>query len=326
MKISCALATSLATPEHVRIAEDLGYQRAWLYDSPALYADVWTILGLAAQRTDRIGLGPGVLVPSLRHPMTTAAAIATLAALAPGRIAVAIGSGFTGRFILGKRPLPWSDVAEYVRVLRGLLRGEEVTWDNAVLKMIHPPGFVAQRPIDIPILIGAEGPKGAAVAQELGDGVMGGAEVENAPAGFWRVSVSGGTVLADGENATDERVLQAAGHAMALVYHAVYEHQGPDAVDAFPGGKAWRASVEAIEPERRHLATHENHLVSMTDRDREALREGAPALMPLLFCGAPAELRDRIAGMEASGVTEFAYQPAGPDIPGELERMMAAIG
>src|SRR3954470_4674421 len=106
------------TPAHVAEAESLGYGRAWCYDSPALYPDVWMILGLAAARTSRIGLGPAVLVPSLRHPMTKAAAIATLEAQAPGRVAVAIGSGFTGRMVLGQKPMRWADVASYVRAVQ----------------------------------------------------------------------------------------------------------------------------------------------------------------------------------------------------------------
>jgi 5,10-methylenetetrahydromethanopterin reductase len=95
--ISCAFATSSDSPAHVAIAEELGYQRAWLYDSPAVYPDVWMVLSRCAERTSRIGLGPGVLVPSLRHPMVNAAAIAELVGQAPGRVAVAIGSGFSGR-------------------------------------------------------------------------------------------------------------------------------------------------------------------------------------------------------------------------------------
>ena len=51
MEISCAFATSPATPRHVAIAEDLGYRRAWSYDSPALYPDVWMTLALAAAFT-----------------------------------------------------------------------------------------------------------------------------------------------------------------------------------------------------------------------------------------------------------------------------------
>src|SRR5687768_18611831 len=123
--LSCAFATSMDTPEHVRVAESLGYERARLYDSPALYPDVWVALARCAERTSTIGLGPGVLIPSLRHPMATAAATASLVELAgPGRVSLAVGTGFTGRYTLGKKPLRWADVVEYVRVLRALLRGE----------------------------------------------------------------------------------------------------------------------------------------------------------------------------------------------------------
>jgi len=126
--ISCAFAPSMATPDYVALAEQLGYRRAWLYDSPGLYPDVWMVLALAAERTTTIGLGPVVLVPSLRHPMVNAAAIATLAAQAPGRVAVAIGSGFTGRMVFGQRAMKWSDVGAYVRVVQALLRGEDAAW------------------------------------------------------------------------------------------------------------------------------------------------------------------------------------------------------
>ena len=323
MRLSCAFATSMETPEHVRIAESLGYERTWLYDSPGLYPDVWVTLALAAERTSTIGLGPGVLVPSLRHPMTNAAAIATLAALAPGRVAVAVGAGFTGRNVLGQRAMRWADVADYVRALRALLRGESASWEGSVIEMIHPPGFVADRPVEVPLLIAADGPKGVAVANELGDGMFSAVRPqEDGPS--WRAVLQVGTVLGAGESATDDRVLDAAGHGMAVVYHALYERGGAG-VDAIPGGAAWRAAIEAVEPERRHLAIHENHLVSLTSRDREALREGAPILLDVTLSGTAAQLREKAARLEAAGVTELAYQPAGPDIPGELERMRDAL-
>src|ERR1700742_3834643 len=172
MDISCAFATSSETPAHVELAETLGYNRAWLYDSPALYPDVWMVLSRCAERTTRIGLGPGVLVPSLRHPMVNAAAIAELERQAPGRVVVAVGSGFTGRMAMGQRPMPWRQVAEYVRCLRALLAGDTTEWEGAKISMLHLPGFGALRPIEVPILFGAEGPKGLAVAAELGDGVF----------------------------------------------------------------------------------------------------------------------------------------------------------
>src|SRR5216117_2175471 len=97
MEVSCAFPTALDSPDDIALAEQLGYARAWVYDTPQQSPDVWMTLALAAERTQRIGLGPGVLVPSLRHPMVNAAGTAALAALAPGRVMVAFGTGFTGR-------------------------------------------------------------------------------------------------------------------------------------------------------------------------------------------------------------------------------------
>src|SRR6476646_7445162 len=172
MEISCAFPPSAAAVEHIVEAEQLGYARAWLFDSPALYGDIWVIAALAAQRTSRIGLGPAVLVPNLRHPLTQASAIATLEQLAPGRVAVAVGTGFTGRMAMGHKALSWAFTRRYVEQLRGLLRGEKVEVDGAIVQMLHGPDFAPPFPIETPIVIAANGPKGVAVANELGDGIM----------------------------------------------------------------------------------------------------------------------------------------------------------
>src|SRR5262249_3020139 len=131
IELSCAWATSSESRGRARMAGALGYRRAFFFDSPALYPDVWVQLCRAAECTERIGLGPGVLIPSLRHPMANAAAIATLAGLAgAARVVVGVGSGFTGRMTMGQRAMRWSDGAAYVRTLRGLLRGEQVLWEG----------------------------------------------------------------------------------------------------------------------------------------------------------------------------------------------------
>ena len=160
MEISCAFPTALDSPEHVALAEELGYDRAWLYDTPQQSPDVWMTLAMAAERTERIGLGPGVLVPSLRHPMVNAAATATLAALAPGRVAVAFGTGFSGRRAMGYRAIPWAFMDSYIRAYRGLLRGETIEWEGARMRMLHPPGHAAPRPVEVPIIIARAGAQG----------------------------------------------------------------------------------------------------------------------------------------------------------------------
>jgi 5,10-methylenetetrahydromethanopterin reductase len=260
-----------------------------------------------------------VLIPSLRHPMTNAAAIATLEAMAPGRVVVAVGAGFTGRKAMGQRSLRWSFVREYVRALRGLLQGEEVEWEGAAIKMLHPSGYSPPRPISVPILIGADGPKGAAVAEELGDGIFGRAR---APGITWNATLLFGTVLDEGENPGSERVLAAAGHGAAVAFHALYERGGDS--DALPGGRAWLEQVRALPPRTRHLTVHDGHLISVNDFDRPFIT--GELLARLGAAGSVEAQRARLAQLEQRGVTEVAYQPAGPDIPRELTAFARMAG
>lgn len=302
------------TPDHVALAEELGYRRAWLYDSPALYPEVFMTLARCAERTSRIGLGPGVLIPSLRHPMTAAASIAGLEALAPGRIVIGVGSGFTGRHTLGKRPLAWATVATYVRTVQSLLRGEQAEWEGAVTQMLHPDGFGAARPVVVPWVVGVQGPKGQAVAREVGDGAFSLFPIE----GFdWMVQLAFGTVLDDGEDAGSEHAVAAAGPAVAVLLHGSYEQGAP--LDA-----GWVKEIEAVDARVRHLAVHDRHLISVTERDRPYIT--GELIRAFTYTGTRAEIGEKITASAASGVTEIAFQPAGPDVPRELRAFADAAG
>jgi 5,10-methylenetetrahydromethanopterin reductase len=317
VEISCAFPPSLGVVDHVVEAERLGYERAWLFDSPALYPDIWMVAALAALRTERIGLGPAVLVPNLRHPLAQASAIATLEQLAPGRAVAAIGTGFTGRMAMGKKPLTWAYTQQYIEQLRALLRGDKVEVDGAIVQMLHGDAFAPPRPIQTPIVVAANGPKGMAVARELGYGVMtiGGGE----PSFSWCSALVFGTVLDRGEDPGSDRALAAAGPALTVVFHAMYEGD-PASVEGLPGGPEWRARIDAIPERERHLAVHEDHLVRVTDRDRPLLDGGL--LSAFSWTGPAPELRMRIDALEASGVTEVLYAPMGPDVPRELRAFL----
>jgi 5,10-methylenetetrahydromethanopterin reductase len=320
--ISCAFATSPDTPEHVEIAEGLGYRRAWLYDTPALCSDVWITLALAAQRTSTIGLGTGVIVPRLRHVLVTAAAAAQVELLAPGRFVLGIGTGFTGSRALGQKAMKWADVATYVEALRALLRGETVDWEGGAIRLLQPEGFAPARPIDIPIVIAAEGPKGIAVGRRLAQGLFVTGIGVAPPDDFnWTIRLLWGTVLEDGEAPTSDRVLEAAGPAAAVTYHALYEMGGADAVlQALPNGAAWADRIQAIAESERHLAVHDGHLIRLSAIDRETVpREAIPEMT---VTGTPEDVRTRLEAIAASGLTEIAYQPQGPDISRELEAFM----
>src|SRR5437764_14439272 len=101
MDVSCAFPPGPDVVEHAVVAESLGYRRAWMYDSPALYPDVWVTLARVAERTDRIGLGPAVLIPSLRNVLAHAVAVAPRESRAPGRRVAARVTAVTGAMAPG---------------------------------------------------------------------------------------------------------------------------------------------------------------------------------------------------------------------------------
>lgn len=327
MEISCAFPTTLTSPEDIRVAEELGYARAWLYDTPQNSPDVWMSLALAADRTSRIGLGPGVLIPTLRHPMVNAAGTATLTAMAPGRVAVSFGTGFTGRRAMGYRAITWKFMVEYIEAFRALLRGEIITWEGARMQMLHPEGSAPARPIDVPILIGALGPKGHQVARDLGDGMFITLNVDEAAKEFdWVAFLYWGTVLDKGEAPDSNRVRAAAGPGWALAYHASYELAGRAAVEAIPAGEQWLKVLDERPDNERHLGVHVGHCIHLNDADNAAWEAGGSAMVEqVTVTGTRAEVKARVAELGDQGVTEVVYQPAGPDTRRELEKMIEAV-
>ena len=76
MKFGIALASEVDSWRWAVRAEKLGFNSAWFYDTQLLNPDVFVCMVLAADETDRIRLGTGVLVPSNRIEPVTANALA----------------------------------------------------------------------------------------------------------------------------------------------------------------------------------------------------------------------------------------------------------
>lgn len=323
MRISCGLVPSLDVVEHAQLAEELGYERAWLYDSPAIYGDIWVALGRILERTERIGLGTAVLVPSLRSVVVTAAAIASVEGARPGRTAWGFGTGATARWTLGKDALTLKETGEYLRQLRGLLRGEVVELDGEQVQMSQLPPFAPPRPIDVPILLSALGPKGQALTREVADGIM---TVGFGLPGFGECAqLVVGTVLDPGEALTSERVKASAGPWYAIMAHGAWE-SSPEAADLFPGGAEWRAKLESMRPEgQRHLAVHEGHATTVTDLDRILVDAAGDGVVGMGWVAEADAIRQKVAEAEAAGTTEIIYAPSGPDIARELRAFMEAV-
>jgi 5,10-methylenetetrahydromethanopterin reductase len=165
------------------------------------------------------------------------------------------------------------------------------------------------------------------VAAELADGVFSAAVPQPGATDVadWRALLSFGTVLDDGEDLTSARVVDAAGPAAVVLYHATYERGGA-AVDGLPGGQGWREAIEATPESERHLAIHEGHLVKANPRDEPYVADLIPLASSLALTGTATEVSDKIAGLAALGVTELVYQPAGSDIERELRVFGSAAG
>lgn len=325
MKISCAFAPVPQTPHHIALAESLGFDTAWVYDTPALQLDCWMTLAVAATLTTRITLGPGVLIPTLRHPMVTASAIATLAAMVGNdRLVVGIGTGFTGRRAMGQKPLRWADMPGHIESILALLRRETVMIEGAPAAMLHWPGQAVEGPLLPRIVLGVNGPKGLQTAAELGCGVF--TSRPRVDSSYARIPsatlLAFGTVLRPGESPDSTRVVNTAGPGAAVAYHAFLEqHDGR--LDSLPNSARFVELAVAIPRERRHLELHRGHLTELNDIDRRVVTgDVVKTVTPLT--GTPTELRERVVQFAAAGITEIAFQPMG-DVGAELRAMAEAL-
>jgi F420-dependent oxidoreductase-like protein len=162
-------------------AERLGYDSAWTAE--AYGSDVFSPLCWIGARTTRIKLGTGIMQISARTPACVAMTAATIDHLSGGRLILGIGvsgpqvvEGWYGQPF----PKPMARTREFVRLLRTMLRREgPVTFDGQHYQLPYPGGARLGKPLklivrplrsEIPIYLGAEGPKNVAMATEIADG------------------------------------------------------------------------------------------------------------------------------------------------------------
>ena len=106
------------------LAEDLGAEVCLVADE-GTERDVYVALTAILAATDALVVGPAITNPFSRHPVTTAAAVATLAEMAPGRVWHGLGVG--GSRVLAPLQLepqrPYSDLVDAFVANRRLLSG-----------------------------------------------------------------------------------------------------------------------------------------------------------------------------------------------------------
>lgn len=157
------------TPELVRrmaaAAERHGYDLIGIADTPGNAMDPWVAATMVAQASERARIALCVTNLASRHPAVSAAAIASLDLIAPGRTILGIGTGHSGTRNLGLGRSGIVELAAGADCLRALLRGERANWRGAEA---HLPWV--KRPS--PVFVSASGPRALALAAAHADGAF----------------------------------------------------------------------------------------------------------------------------------------------------------
>lgn len=146
-------------------AEELGYAGVWVADSHSVMRGAFELMAVLAARTRRIALATGVTHTVTRHPAVIANSIATIDELSGGRAILGIGVGESAVHNLGLQPEKLAVFADKVRVIRALLRGEEVEYEGTHIRM---PWSACRAPI----VMACSGPKSLLLAGQIADGVL----------------------------------------------------------------------------------------------------------------------------------------------------------
>jgi len=164
-------------------ADRAGVDQIWTAE--AYGSDAWTPLAWWGSRTTRIQLGTAVSQLSARPPVTLAMTAMTMDHLTQGRILLGIGTsnpqvveGWYGQ----PYPRPLERTREYIDIVRQVVaRREPVSYDGKhyQLPLTSNQSTGLGKPLrsilhpyrtEIPIYLGAEGPKNVALAAEIADG------------------------------------------------------------------------------------------------------------------------------------------------------------
>jgi 5,10-methylenetetrahydromethanopterin reductase len=155
------------------VAEASGLGSAWFAEDYFFRGGI-PYMAAAAMATEKIRLGLGVVNPYSRHPALIAMEFATLDEMSNMRTVFGLGSGvpfwMDQMGIYDKKPL--SRTRACVELVRKIVTGENINHKDDFfrakdIKLVFKP--VRKAP---PIYLAFEGPKGLALAGEIGDGVI----------------------------------------------------------------------------------------------------------------------------------------------------------
>ncbi|TWD82280.1 methylenetetrahydromethanopterin reductase [Kribbella amoyensis] len=149
-----------------RQAELAGFSYVWTFDSHLLWQEPFVIYPQILAATERVTVGPMVTNPGTRDWTVIASQFATMNEMFGNRTICGIGRGDSALRTLGAKPGTLAQLKDCVRVVRGLARGETVTYRGQDLKF----SWVSDGKLDV--WVAAYGPKALALTGEVGDGYI----------------------------------------------------------------------------------------------------------------------------------------------------------
>jgi alkanesulfonate monooxygenase SsuD/methylene tetrahydromethanopterin reductase-like flavin-dependent oxidoreductase (luciferase family) len=318
---------------YITHAENLGYSHCWVTDSQMIRSNCFAVLALAAQATRTLRIGTGVNVPGLRLAPVAANGIATINRLAPGRTFISLGTGHTAMRTIGQRPMGLKAFAEYVRVVRALLQGEEVDYTldgktSRITFQMREFRYIDLEP-PIPLYIAGYGPKAQALAGELADGLVtgfprggtlseamedvrtGARRAGRSLDGFYTSAMVNLMLLEPGEAVNSPRVIAEAGSAVmsGMHYHAARHYESGIEPPDYARG-VWEDYIDLLDSypdDVRHRMLHESHYSKL---DPEEARFLTPELIRgSCLIGTADELIERLHALEAQGLNQIMLYP-----------------
>jgi 5,10-methylenetetrahydromethanopterin reductase len=337
MELGVCVASHIGDVDYIVRAEALGYSHAWLADSQMIWSDCYATLALAADRTERIRVGTGVAVTGTRPAPVTAASIATINALAPGRTFLGVGAGNTAMRIMGQPPQRIADMDRYLETLRPLLRGEEASFDSGggerpIRHIMPDKGFVNFED-PIPLYVSGFGPRSLGLAGRHGDGaILAMPPSPEVMAYFWTAIEAGATkagrsldrdrfytsalttivVLDPGEAPDSERSRSECGaFAMATLHYAYDQWRQLGKPPPSFVADVWDdycSMLDQVPSERLHQRIHAGHNCwVLPEEERFITRELIEASC---LVGTADQLVTRLQALHAAGLDQVMILPS----------------
>ena len=338
MNVGIALASAVDSWKHVKRAEELGFSSSWFYDTQLLNPDIFICMALAAEKTSRIRLGTGVLIPSNRIEPVTANALATLNRIAPGRVDFGVGTGFTARRTMGLKAIPLRKMKRYIERVQELLRGNLIEWDfeseNRKISFLNPDIGLINLEDPIAMHISAMGPKSRRLVAEVGAGWLNfGSDLESLIRdaedikSHWQylqgpqVKMKNtlfflGAVLGEDQGKNAEKLMLQAAPWTAVMLHNLAESD-PKIYSKLP--LKHRSVLEAYlniykdyrPADAKYLENHRGHLMYLREEEKKII--DPDFVRATTMSGSKQELRDKFLLLAESGYEDFVVQL----IPGE---------